>query len=605
MKANDERILAIKIDPRGKWLASATEANVILWRLDGAHVVSETLYDGAIAVTDMAADPSGNFLAWTTKKGDVTIWEVARSLPKVFTDQHSKWSLAVAFSADGTQFATAGDDGLLVVRNVADGSITTKFQTNRANLWSISFDGLGEHIATASVDGPVDIWSIYVDRPDASGVSLSLVPDKRWKVKYSPDGRWLAVGSWRGTIALWDGRSLAYRGTIDANDQRINDIVFPKTSSTLFTVNESGVIRQWELNEIRSMFNAAQADRRDVIAGVYSPDGSKFAAGGANNKAQIYHVAQNGLFQPLCSMKHNDWVFGATFSPDSKQLATIEILNNEVHDHDVVKLWNADNCDEVDVLKGFERNYVQGIAFNPVGWQMAWGDRSGQLSLVDLGTNLRRVKLPKIHSDVINELSFDREGKLLVSGSADGKVIAWDLQQSRFRRLLGPQQSVNTVKISPDGRFAAAGGDDERIFIWDLRQPNGEPVKTLRMGGGTNRLAFSADGEILAAGSNSRYVSMWSVRSWEQMFQLNVLVGVRSVYGFHPSRRDLAFDGEDGLIRILPTKSTTQPKGVRGIISGTDVVFDELPIKMNLPPADTCISTAGNGCSLGLRVMAR
>ena len=101
-------------------------------------------------------------------------------------------------------------------------------------------------------------------------------------------------------------------------------------------------------------------------------------------------------------------------------------------------------------------------------------------------------------------------------------------------------------------------------------------VKTLPVIGGSNRLAFKQDGSLLAVGSDGRYISMWSVGSWDKVFQLEALVGVRSVYGFHPTRGDLAFDGENGLVRVLRRQGPMPGAALSGILSGMDVFFDRL-----------------------------
>jgi WD40 repeat protein len=164
------------------------------------------------------------------------------------------------------------------------------------------------------------------------------------------------------------------------------------------------------------------------------------------------------------------------------------------------------------------------------------------------------------------------------------------------RELSGAhQQRVTTVKFSPDGRLIASGGPEEHIYIWDLSRS--EPlIKTLDVPGGSNELAFNQDGTVLAVGSDARRISQWLVAGWRKTFQLNTLVGVRSVFGFHPKRGDLAFDGENGLIRILPKRLADAPRRAVATLSGLDVHFDRVAVA---PAPDTAISSPKNACSRG------
>jgi hypothetical protein len=94
----------------------------------------------------------------------------------------------------------------------------------------------------------------------------------------------------------------------------------------------------------------------------------------------------------------------------------------------------------------------------------------------------------------------------------------------------------------------------------------------------SNRLAFDPTGTIMAVGSGARYLAMWRLPTWEKSRQLNSLVGVRSVYDFHPTRGDVAFDGESGLIRIWPlsAKNHSDARAAIGVLRGMDVFFDEI-----------------------------
>src|SRR5438128_7756018 len=90
---------------------------------------------------------------------------------------------------------------------------------------------------------------------------------------------------------------------------------------------------------------------------------------------------------------------------------------------------------------------------------------------------------------------------------------------------------------------------------------------------GTSELLFSPDGKVLVASGNGGFISMWSVTTWEKIFQLDALIGIRGVFDFHLVRGDLAFDGEAGLVRVLP-KVLQQKLGnvaVEGVLQGTDV----------------------------------
>ena len=190
----------------------------------------------------------------------------------------------------------------------------------------------------------------------------------------------------------------------------------------------------------------------------------------------------------------------------------------------------------------------------------------------------------------------------MISGGLDGRLLIWDVANKKLHRELRghkPGEYIYTVRFGANGMFVASSGTESNILVWDLRQPNGsELVVKLPLKGGANRLAFSKDGTVLAVGSGDRSISMWSVENWQKIFQLNALVGIRSVYDFHPTRGDLAFDGENGNIRVLLKRADTETEPIveNVVLDGMDVYFDRIPTNIVLPKETDVIQAPKRVC---------
>lgn len=78
------------------------------------------------------------------------------------------------------------------------------------------------------------------------------------------------------------------------------------------------------------------------------------------------------------------------------------------------------------------------------------------------------------HHDRVLALVFSRDGRRLLSGDNDGRLIGWDLvsRQELFRQRL-PHGSIRALAASPDGKYIAAGAD--RTVLLDAL--NGEVVR--------------------------------------------------------------------------------------------------------------------------------
>jgi WD40 repeat protein len=562
------RVWALRFSPDGRILASATSGDVVLWDL--STDTGQTLCAGPQQVNDLAFDPLGRFLAWALQDGTIRVWDF-RSSELFSFEQHKEWVQAIEFSSDGEYLATSGETGTVVLRNTRDWNANPPLRTGRPDLVGLTFRPDGKVIATASLHGSVDIWDV----DGHASISLPLRSEKRWKVRFSLNGRWLAVASWDGTVTILDGHSYQYRGTIDASDQRVNDIAI--SGDKLLAVNESGAIRVWDLSTVRSLFDDYKADSREVLVGQYSTDGSKFAAGGKDGRVTIYSVNRLGELGLLCSAQLNNRITSISFSADGKRIASVGMAEPkpDVEIKDGINIFDTENCDRVAGPINADQSVIRAIAYHPAANKLAWSTRGGQIYITNLDGGQVTTKLPEVHSAGIEEIDFNSDGSLLVSAGRDGRVIVWDVEsRSIWRVLREGGRALFTVKFAPGKRLIATGGVQDSIDVWDLDRPPGrELIHVLVVVGGSNRLAFNRKGSVLAVGSDARYISMWSVENWKKFFQLDSLVGVRSVYGFHPQRGDLAFDGEVGLIRVLRQQDTSASVPT-ALTVGMDVFFD-------------------------------
>ena len=567
----------------GRKLATAGDDRTVrLWDLDAR--TSRSLCGHRGRVVDLALDPSGRYLASASYDGDVIVWDAAADFaPTRLPGIGDHWALAVAFSPDGKALASSDADGNLFLRgtparNIADWT-TRRIATGRKDLVSIAFDRDGKRLATASIHGALDIWDAR------SGEALHRMQDDRrklWKVRFSPDGRMLAAASWDGTVRLWHNGSYDHAGTVDAHDHWVNDIAFSRDGALMLSAAESGAVRLWRTDQIQPMFRSVRDEDRETLVGTYNHDGTRFVSGGRDGTARLYAVDASGAFARRCTVQHRDWVLSAAFSRDGRQAVSAGTKDGKPDN--AILVWDTEDCR---ILRSIDvgDQFVTRTLFRPDGRQIAWGTRKGEVWLMDLEGQERRTKLPDRHTRDVASLDYAPDGGLLASAGTtrdekSGNVVLWDVaRQAPHRELPADPRRVTAVRFAPDGRLLASAGYDGKVLLWNPTQGDAPLARLAMRTAASGALFFSADGALLATGSDGRTIDMWSVKDRALEFQLTVLVGVRGVFGFHPKRGDLAFDGERGLVKILPnaTAAPAERAAMPHQIQGTEVLFDRVP----------------------------
>lgn len=120
----------------------------------------------------------------------------------------------------------------------------------------------------------------------------------------------------------------------------------------------------------------------------------------------------------------------------------------------------------------------------------------------------------KGHTDVVQDLAFDTNGKMLVSCSADMSIRLWDFQEtySCLKTLQGHDHNVSSVTFTPNGDYIISCSRDKSIKIWEVS--TGYCIRTLNGHRDWVRMIrIYSDGSLLASCSNDHTVSIWQFQS--------------------------------------------------------------------------------------------
>ncbi len=192
--------------PDGKYIASCgAEENGPLYVQDttpgkeGFYHYKEFYESGVVG---LAWSPNGRYIAtsYENQREQVKVWNPSTKVLLCSYSGHSEDCRCLAWSPDGKQIASGGDDSTVHVWNVATGSLILTYHGHADEILAVAWSSNGRYIASGSCDKTVQVWDatdgghVYTYRGHSDAVTA---------VAWSPDGTRIASGSSDHTVQVW------------------------------------------------------------------------------------------------------------------------------------------------------------------------------------------------------------------------------------------------------------------------------------------------------------------------------------------------------------------------------------------------------------------
>ncbi len=283
-------------------------------------------------------------------------------------------------------------------------------------------------------------------------------------VAYSPDSKWVAVGTSLG-VELRNAATLRLVRTMEGHTGAVLSVTFSPDGSLLASGARGGTVRLWRVAD-GQLLRTLEGHTGRVWSVAFSPDGTLLASGADDATVRLWRVADGQLLRTLEG--HTNWVKSVAFSPDGTLLASGSVDTT-------VRLWRVSNGTPVRILEG--HTWIVGtVIFSSDGTLLASGSPQGvRLWRVADGS---LVCTSKEHTWIVGTVTFSPNGTLLASGSWDTTVRLWRVSNGTPVRILeGHAWPVWSVAFSPDGTLLASGADDATVRLW--RVADGQLLRTL------------------------------------------------------------------------------------------------------------------------------
>jgi serine/threonine protein kinase/WD40 repeat protein len=406
----------------------------------------------------------------------------------------------VAWHPDGKTLAMIGGDGVIVLRDITTKKQLARFEGNRGEGISFTFNHAGDLLASTGWAGILRLWESRMGK-----LLFSTQADMTLPLRFSRDDRLLAgeragnklrileiVGRtgyrtladpglrrmevWRGTISsdgrlfaavlagrvigFWDLRTGEELGSIRLSTP-IRQVLFEPSGALL--MNGTASLWRWPVqadagNPGRLRIGPPQELHLpcSVHQIAQSQDGQVIACAMANG-ASVYHL--EGAPRTLRLAPHSG-VWYIAVSADGRWVAT-----GSHGDSFQVRVWEAATGK---LVKSLAVGNASHVAFSPDGkWLATCGD---SLQVWEVGSWQQRFCLggPPPRTD----MAFAPDSRLLAFDTGHGIIdLINPVNGQEYARLEDPDQDRATwITFSPDGtQLVAAASDSGSFHIWDLR----------------------------------------------------------------------------------------------------------------------------------------
>lgn len=442
---------------------------------------------------------------------------------------------AAEWSPDGERIATASADGFVRVWEATARPLTEPLPQKRAE--SLSWSPDGAKLASGGAREAA-IWDAATGKQIASTTGSNRGPDF---VRFSPDGSRLLTASVDGTAAVCNAQTGERLLTLPHG----GPVVFARWSPDAQRILTAGFNETVHLWDTATGLPVSEGIKLPTLpfSLEFSPSGGHFAAA-SDSLAQVWDIAG----QPAFTVRHEEGVLGASFSPDNRLLVTASLdktariadatngapvgpplkHREAVHaarfngaSDRVVTTTSQGNAQVWNVKSGRpatepfrERGKPGVVAFDPAGRRIltASDDRSAQVWRISPGA----APLVLSAAGPIASASFEKNGAEVQVVTRTGTAQVFDATSGQLLRTSDKYPAF--AALSAD-RTRRALLDNRLSGITVLDAATSQPLRpAITTPAPVVAVALSANGDRVCAALTDTTVHCWNVASGERLF---------------------------------------------------------------------------------------
>ncbi|MCW5559904.1 MAG: hypothetical protein KIT22_18965, partial [Verrucomicrobiae bacterium] len=320
-------------------------------------------------VESAAFSPDGLRLAVAAGTGTATVWELPPPQAMAGGLTLPGATLALTFSPDGRRVGSCDLSGVLRVLDLHAHDLPAQRQLPRAHLTRAAFSPDLRQVAVVDERHELEIFDVASASVSSTAGPWTL-PGMATSLLFSPDGRWLAVGTVEEDLVwfdLEDGReagraNLRPDPSVTAYGSRIHHLDFSRDGTALAAATYGGVAAIVETASGRLRIRLQHP--APVWGLCFAPDGRRLATACGDSTVRLWDSLTGAGAAP--PMLHENEAVDVHFTPDGRQVVSAGM-------DATLRVWDAATGSQISRVRTPGEVYAAALA--PAGdWMTAVGD---------------------------------------------------------------------------------------------------------------------------------------------------------------------------------------------------------------------------------------
>ncbi len=313
-------------------------------------------------------------------------------------------------------------------------------------------------------------WYYLLARSEREVSKQSNLASGIQRVRWSPDGRWLATAGNpnRKVVRIYEGAAFRLHKTWLA-DAAVSQISWAPDSQHVALSLGNGKVQKWGIADGVMDFEIAGS------AADWSHDGSMIACGPTNSQIVIYDAQSGEVKSTIKGTLASKTFRGLAWNPDNRRIAVTSAWSGQVFD---VQTGEAVATIRYPNKGGFSTSRC---AWSPDGKELAFGYGYGVFLVCVWNADSGKTRWYDGHFDHVLDVAWNTDGTQLASASNDRRIQIRDSQSGEvLRTLTGHASQVRQLAWRPGDDMIISVSREPQLGVWPL---DSRPLPSRKLGG--------------------------------------------------------------------------------------------------------------------------